>query len=1438
MAGLTEMIFAHLLKTLVTEGVKAAWNAARRPERHALARAVEAAVKAAVGMSLLPDASHGRTWARRVARWWSVRRAVPRVKKAVTREHHQLTLALLTFPAGFVLGGREDDGLRGLLEEGMRAAKVDPGLLADVVDVDVLAKGLHTCLNREVRAEATRADSRLGGFYDRMCKERQRWVEEAHLWHPVLLRGTVERLLVAIEQEARAVDHLRGLPVRDQLHVTLNVNRSVSVVPRSTGPEWGEASSLSAAWHHSADVMSPDPAMSQDQVVDWAGFADRHSQVMVLADPGMGKTWLVRTETKRLAADALRALRNGGRVDDVVIPVRLRCDELLDAAEDVKAAGDAAGDAVLATAAARVLRDRHPREVRFLERWLARHVTAGGAAVLLDAYDELPGQDQRRRLAELVDPWIGVPAGAAGDGLLAEEVVGSARPRLVITSRVAGYGGPPGERTRLSEVVLTTFDRDDIDAVIDGCGLPAQALRRLRDGMENPVVEGMARVPLLLTMLCVIARDDHSLPRARHELFDRVMRLFLDRDRTGKTRNREPDVDELLVLDVLGTVAHDLATRKNGWSDVMDEETLAVAIETALRNRNLPETPHQVRTRLIDEFGLLVPVARHRDGHPRKYRFLHNTFVEFLAARHLSRQPATEWWSAVRDRIFFDANWERAVPMLGGLLHHPLAPAEPADLVGRLLKLEHDPFHLGLRMAARTVADLPDDAVPAVEGHTDVIVARAARLLRTATREDGVAVLAGLGRRLAGHTGSLLAQLDDPDPDVRCAATTALAGAVTGDEQARRAVLARLDDADPRVKHAAAECLATAVGVPAVRAEFLRALKGEDRYLRRIARRCLADSAATDPRARDGLLTLIADRDPSLRKIAARSLAPVVGADGADNVRTALVGLLGDEHADVRQAAALTLGRGVRRQAGVRDALLAALKDPDQDRDVRLYAAGSLATVLADEPPVRRAFCEVLLNARNNDVRSAAARALRTVAADPAVSEALIKALVGGNSDLRFAAAEVLRDVAGVPTVRARLMELLDRRRTPTSGVRHAAALALRGAVTADRQVQEALVEALDDEKTVRTAAASSLAVNPGMDHETRDALLEILADKDENPYLRLTVLSGLARASAPGGKVREAFLNLLTDRRQDPYVRVPAAEVLRDSVKTDHRVRAVFVDLLEEDDQDPYLALLAVRGLASAVDADERATRALLTALENRRRDPTIREASAASLRIATFDPEVRAALLATLNDKSPEVCRASAKALEGVASEPDVWRALLSVLRHPGHDSTVREAATASLARATTKDPDLRAELLDMFEDENRNLRLSAAEALGPAVVEDAAVRDRFLDALADRDPLIRNTALRLTAKHPVLAEFSTRIIEQWEKLDVSDDLYVFTRYCLLPQLRATSNGLRRGPEAPDLLRSLGEITEHFAREANGSAADAKRPRHRTDAERQSTA
>lgn len=143
----------------------------------------------------------------------------------------------------------------------------------------------------------------------------------------------------------------------------------------------------------------------------------------------------------------------------------------------------------------------------------------------------------------------------------------------MITSRIAGYTGPP--LPGAAEVELQPYTPDDVQGFIRSWRLPAAAERQLADRANGDrAVAAMARVPLLLAMLCSLASRPGGQPRpaSRTELYERLLRWFLTRAHRAADDPAEPartDVEVEALLSLLAPVAFTFATSRDGWTDRM-----------------------------------------------------------------------------------------------------------------------------------------------------------------------------------------------------------------------------------------------------------------------------------------------------------------------------------------------------------------------------------------------------------------------------------------------------------------------------------------------------------------------------------------------------------------------------------------------------------------------------------------------------------------------------------------------------------------------------------------------------------------------------------------------------------------------------------------------------------------------------------------------------
>jgi Holliday junction resolvase-like predicted endonuclease len=630
--------------------------------------------------------------------------------------------------------------------------------------------------------------------------------------------------------------------------------------------------------------------------VEWQQAAREHERLVVLGHPGMGKSWLMRLEAHRLAEAALTDLAHGGAPGSMPVPVLVRADVL------AGQHGRTLPDAVAGYLVGQGMLAERTRE------WFRDLAASGGVVLLVDALDEMPreaqtgGQAPRKRLEYLLRRWVEACPGA----------------RLVVASRLDGYTGPPARDMR--EAKLLPFTSNDIHVAVDAWELADEAGGWLRGRLDDPAVGGMARVPLLLALICSLAKARGSgagLPTSRAELYEQVMWQFLSGGHRAADHGApDPALDpgrRQDLLRVLTHVAFAFADTGRGWANRMPRAGVLDAVRGAGDAfTDLGMIAPQVLER-IEQAGILVPADSPANGE-QDYMFLHRTIAEYLVARHLSELPAGPRMTAVRDHQWFDSDWAEVFPLLAGLLASSGRFREAGELAAWFLGQKRDPLHYAFRTALRILGDVPDSGELLDSTQERKLHDMTARLLSSSvTRRVLATAITATTTLPRPVTDALMAHRDlyvegDKVTEVfirYVRQATALTPAGRKSDKVTEVHMAVLTDDDPDARRTAAQALPRH--------------KGE---------------------VTEKLITQVTDRDPLVRRAAAATLA---GREG-DEVTKCLLTLLIDHAQYVRQEAARAL-------AGRDDAaILMQLANPAtwSGHPARIPEYFNLATIIAD----------------------------------------------------------------------------------------------------------------------------------------------------------------------------------------------------------------------------------------------------------------------------------------------------------------------------------------------------------------------------------------------------------------------------------------------------------------------------------------------------------
>lgn len=324
----------------------------------------------------------------------------------------RLAVAALTFDEPW-LGAEQ---LRDELEQ--QGLDVDKLETEYGLDVDELFRVLPGTLTDELMHEALADDSPLGEKYQLVALRRIAeaiTADEVAPLSPLAARDQLRDYLTKVvewtEERMREVPYLEHAPDVDRLdqvvQMRVGLRREVDLRQSEEGDVTQSGRAAAARYYPLASHIHAERAS-----LDWDEAMRRYERLVVLADPGLGKSWSLYRHARTLAHDGIARIDERVPPASIVVPVLARCDAL-----------GSTGQHSLSDAAVQVLAQRHTLTPSF-RAWLRQQGAAGNAAFLLDALDETT-LDQRNALSGQARRW------------LAESPAGASQ-RLVVTSRIAG----------------------------------------------------------------------------------------------------------------------------------------------------------------------------------------------------------------------------------------------------------------------------------------------------------------------------------------------------------------------------------------------------------------------------------------------------------------------------------------------------------------------------------------------------------------------------------------------------------------------------------------------------------------------------------------------------------------------------------------------------------------------------------------------------------------------------------------------------------------------------------------------------------------------------------------------------------------------------------------------------------------------------------------
>jgi internalin A len=441
--------------------------------------------------------------------------------------------------------------------------------------------------------------------------------------------------------------------------------------------------------------VTPEQMVSGD-AVDELGIADllaEHQRLFVLGDPGTGKTTLINSLMLAFSyySDNLTKLALGKRVP---FPLILR---------ELPLAKIGSWDDLWQTFLTHnqeLLTEPLIRDTDTVNQVL----DSGQALIMLDGLDEITHSQQRKQLAaallEAINryprclflittriigfnqaEWFGLePEPKAQTGVQALPARRGKRARLkageVCTPDddfdfVDELKRDPRQRELLPGFYLSPFNLQQVQQFVGNwyqLYVPKQAghPQRIDDLNQrlqaNDGLGRLARIPVLLNMICFIHARRGRLPDGRAELYQRIAETYLvslDKARGLKFKDRELRFDYYDLTEWLAEIAYTLQQRRteNNSTILMTETEVQAILRNGLAERGLDGEQAEDECRFILDYlshrsGLFIPRGKDEQGR-ELYAFAHLSFLEYFSACHLKLQVplyTKKDWSDLRLR--------------------------------------------------------------------------------------------------------------------------------------------------------------------------------------------------------------------------------------------------------------------------------------------------------------------------------------------------------------------------------------------------------------------------------------------------------------------------------------------------------------------------------------------------------------------------------------------------------------------------------------------------------------------------------------------------------------------------------------------------------------------------------------------------------------------
>ncbi len=425
--------------------------------------------------------------------------------------------------------------------------------------------------------------------------------------------------------------------------------------------------------------------------VDWKEAKDKHNKMMILADPGMGKSTLLRMEALKIAREELGKLgvntpqpflnnREKVKVKDVILPLYFRLSELANKLAEKN-------DDII-----NIISQLIDKSFQ-IESIVKEKLKQGKCVLFLDALDEVSSVQLHK----------------LNTNTKLKHFLDDSPCKIYLTSRIVGYSGKflgevkeveivPFTDKKIAEYIKTWFV--NAEDYLDNDLVSAEGL--IEELKNKPQIQGLAQNPLLLSLICSLYQtQDLILPAKRNEVYRQAVDYMLRDWVENRKLVSVSDGKQIAKIILLEIVAYQLSCReeeififqKKDFYNVLERYLHHEEVSTIFR----PSNSDKLMRELCKEDGIIQKF--HETGD--QYLFLHRTFQEYFTACYLHQRikKNQEDGIALVKAHFWDHDWHETIILLAGMM------SDASLLLEAILQEKDDIFATLLILASNCLAE-------------------------------------------------------------------------------------------------------------------------------------------------------------------------------------------------------------------------------------------------------------------------------------------------------------------------------------------------------------------------------------------------------------------------------------------------------------------------------------------------------------------------------------------------------------------------------------------------------------------------------------------------------------------------------------------------------------------------------------------------------------